>query len=102
VIGQLHASAALPLAPLDRRLGGHKSRSERYGEEILPCRGSNPGRPARSPSQHRLSHPGSSLRLVWKDSIKLYHSEDVAKLDLSSAFHDRRDELLGAMLATIS
>jgi hypothetical protein len=41
MIGELHASAALPLGkehlvPLDRRMGGQKSRSEHYGEEIVP------------------------------------------------------------------
>jgi hypothetical protein len=55
VSGQLHASAALPpeKEPLDRRLGGPQSRSERCGEEKNPhpppeIKPSDPDRPARS------------------------------------------------------
>jgi hypothetical protein len=52
VSGQLHASAALPQYPFDRKLRGPQSSSERSGEEKKslqsPCRESNPGRPARS------------------------------------------------------
>jgi hypothetical protein len=33
VSGQLHASGKNPWCPLDRRLGGHQSRSGRRGEE---------------------------------------------------------------------
>jgi hypothetical protein len=55
VTGQLHAPAALlpgksPRYPLDRRLGGHHSRSGPGGEEKksyhCPRRELNPGRPA--------------------------------------------------------
>jgi hypothetical protein len=71
VSGQLHAPAALPPGkepqfPLDRRLGGPKSRSGRGGEEknSQPQPGiepKNPDRPARSPALYRLSCYGSGM-----------------------------------------
>jgi hypothetical protein len=53
-----------PLYPLDRRLGGHQSRTGIVGEEknsqppprIEPLK---PDHPARSQSPYRLSYPGS-------------------------------------------
>jgi hypothetical protein len=44
-----------PRYPFDRRLGGPQSRSGPSGEDknLLPCRESNPGRPAHSPSLRR-------------------------------------------------
>jgi hypothetical protein len=41
---QLHAPAALPQGPLDRRLGGPQSGSGRFGEEkhLLPLTGIQP------------------------------------------------------------
>jgi hypothetical protein len=66
VSGQLHAPTALPQGkspcyPLDRRLGGHQSRSGRGGEEKnsqLPpeIEPKNPDRPARSPALCRLNY----------------------------------------------
>jgi hypothetical protein len=79
------------------------TRAGLYAREKRSCpyRESNPGRSGRSPSLHRLSQPGS-LRLIWKDNIKLYRNEDVPKRDPSRGSHERRNELLGAMLAAIS
>jgi hypothetical protein len=66
VSGQLYnpARGHNPRYPLDRRLGGHQSRSGHCGVEEIscPCRGSNPGRPARSPSLYRLCY----LFIDWK------------------------------------
>jgi hypothetical protein len=39
VSGQLHASAALPLAPIGERLSGSLSRSRRYGEVKVKKKG---------------------------------------------------------------
>jgi hypothetical protein len=74
VSGQLHAPAALPPQekgswyPLDRRLGGPQSRSERGGEEnnSQPPPGielQNTERPARSPALYRLSCHGSRVTI---------------------------------------
>jgi hypothetical protein len=35
--------------------------------KILPCRESNPGRPARSPSLYRLNHPDSLNWIKFKN-----------------------------------
>jgi hypothetical protein len=55
-----------PRYPLDRRLGGPKSRPGRFGDEkdLLPLPESNPGRPARSPSLYRASSPGSHFFVI--------------------------------------
>jgi hypothetical protein len=44
----LYLNGKNPRYPLDRRLSGPQSRSERDGEERRPFRESNPSRPARS------------------------------------------------------
>jgi hypothetical protein len=65
VSGQLHATAALPpeeTAPGTHWIGG--CLGPRAGPDAMvqrkiscPCRESNPGRPAHSPSLYRLSYP---------------------------------------------
>jgi hypothetical protein len=74
VSGQLHAPAAsppgkVPLVPLDRRLGGHHSRSghgveERNSQPPPGIETRSSDRPARSQSLYRLSYPGYILHFV--------------------------------------
>jgi hypothetical protein len=73
VSGQRHAPAALyprgkdPRYPLDRRLGGPQKPvwTQRIEEKsFCPCRGSNPGRPARSQTLYCLSYPGSNIYVL--------------------------------------
>jgi hypothetical protein len=65
VSGQLHALAALPRGkdpryPLDRR-----SRLDAVEKrKVLPCRESNPERPALSPSLYRLCYPDPTVQVV--------------------------------------
>jgi hypothetical protein len=40
--------------------------TEARGKFICPCRGSNPGRPARSQTLYWLSYPGSCTQLYWR------------------------------------
>jgi hypothetical protein len=53
----------IPGTPLDRGPGGYQRRSGHCGEEknILPCRESNPSRPAGSQTLYRLSYPGATF-----------------------------------------
>jgi hypothetical protein len=90
VSGQLHAPTTLHSGkerwyPLDRTLGGPKSRSRRCGEgkKLLHCRESKPGRPARSSSLYRLSYPKSwiiSLLYVFRWPVCLDYSAGVVAL----------------------
>jgi hypothetical protein len=60
-----------PQYPLNRRLGGPQSLSERCGDEnyllLLPGIELRPlGRPARSQSTYRLNYPGSQITTAAK------------------------------------
>jgi hypothetical protein len=60
---RLYPRLKSPRYPLDRRLDGPQSRSGRCRakKNLFPCRESNPGRPACSPSLCRLSYLGSPM-----------------------------------------
>jgi hypothetical protein len=76
VRGRFHAPATLlpgksPLYWLDRRLGGLRVGLDAVEKkEVLSCRESNQGFPARSPSQYRLSYPDSGCALFWAKWIQ--------------------------------
>jgi hypothetical protein len=73
--GQLHAPVALPQIKETPVLIGHEAGwAPECGEEKCgPCRESNPGRQAPSPSLYRLSYPGSEL-ITQRDSFFFYTS----------------------------
>jgi hypothetical protein len=67
---QLYPLGISPRYPFDRKLGGPQSQSGCCGVEknLLPLRGIETCRPARSPSLYRLRYPGS-YNFICKHNI---------------------------------
>jgi hypothetical protein len=93
--GRHHAPAALPRGkilwyPLDRRLGGPQSQSERDGDEKVGyyCRESNPGRPARNLVTVLTSYTSSMCFLFSGVSYK--YDTDYVNVDIKLLTIERK------------
>jgi hypothetical protein len=75
--GRQPATPLYPRYPFDRRLDELQSRSGRCGQEKNPCRESNPGRTAPTPSLYRLSYPDS-----FENKIQVVEKKEMCQISI--------------------